>query len=365
MNIQSSIPVRQKASRRRFRSPVEVLVVDDSLTVRTALSRTIDGQEDMRVAGLANSAEQAIALLREKRVDVILLDLEMPGMGGLEALPIIMELGRGAPVLIVSSQTTRGAEVTLKALALGAVDTMCKPASGEFDKAYRAELADRIRAIAGKTAKKSSGESGSGDAGLANRHSTPPRALAIAGSTGGIHALTLLLSKLPVRMGVPILVTQHLPGSFMEAFARQLEAAAGRPAVIAAPGMQIEADTIYVAPSTGHLMVERDAARIFTEIDTGPSHSGCRPSADPMLRSVGEVYGKGAIGVVLSGMGTDGSFGARTLAARGGLVFAQDMESSAVWGMPRSVVEAGIVDAVLPPAEIAGAIARRQPQWSN
>jgi two-component system chemotaxis response regulator CheB len=187
----------------------------------------------------------------------------------------------------------------------------------------------------------------------------PIGALAIGASTGGIHALGVLFHALPPRIGVPILITQHLPSPFMTVFARQLGAVAGREAVVAEDGMRLAADRILVAPGDAHLTLDSASDGVIVRLTHGRSSSGCMPSVDPMLASVGAIYGAGAVGVVLTGMGRDGVEGASRLVASGGSIIAQDEESCAVWGMPRAVLEAGLASAVLPPDKIARRIASR------
>jgi two-component system chemotaxis response regulator CheB len=189
--------------------------------------------------------------------------------------------------------------------------------------------------------------------------SDPIDVLAIGASTGGIHTLGVLFHALPKRIGVPILLTQHLPAPFMPVFARQLGAIAHRPAIVAQDGMVVEPDHILLAPGDAHLTLEPLKSGVIVRLSHGRTTSGCLPSLDPMFASVGAVFGAGALGVVLTGMGRDGVEGSTTLVARGGSVIAQDEASCAVWGMPRAVLEAGLVSAVLPPDKIARRIASR------
>ena len=348
--------------------PLQVMVVDDSLTTRTAIARLIDSAEDMVVAATAASAERALAELPCRPLDVIVLDLEMPGMGGMEALPRLLAARAGVQVLVVSALTEIGAEATLRALALGAADTMPKPRSGGFNARWRESLLKRVRVLgrAARGTDETVGESCAGRASTAVRprpangqDHKAPRTIAFGASTGGIHALCQVMADLPRAVDLPILVTQHLPPSFMEVFARQLTAAAGRPASVAQTGTVLEQGRIYVAPGTGHLLVGEVGDRLVAAIDPAPAPSGCLPSVDPMLQSLADALGGAAIAVILSGMGRDGALGAAALAAKGGTLIAQDRASSAVWGMPRAVAEAGLADAVLPPALIAAELGVR------
>jgi two-component system chemotaxis response regulator CheB len=183
--------------------------------------------------------------------------------------------------------------------------------------------------------------------------------LALGASTGGLPALIDFLRALPARIGTPILVTQHLPEIFMPHFARQLEAACGRPALVAADGNGLVADAIHVAPGDAHLVLVRNGVEVSVKLDRRRAPSGCRPSVDPMLTSVAAVYGEGGLGVILSGMGRDGALGARRLVEAGGAVLAQDRASCSVWGMPRIVAEAGLAASIAPPADLARRVAAR------
>ena len=352
-----NIDRREAPPGRNRAGPIRVLIVDDSLTARTVLSRLIDAEADMEVVAKATTAEMALARLREHVVDVILLDLEMPGMGGLEALPQILKAANGGQVLVVSSLTEDGAEATLAALSMGAADTMLKPRPGQFDDAYRARLTAHVRAL-GRTMRP--GDAAPDAAPVQKSPASPrraspkdPKVLAIGASTGGIHALCLLLRALPRQLDIPVLVTQHLPGSFMSVLARQLELAASREAVVAQEGTVIAPGRIYVAPGEGHMLLHRSGARTSVRIAAFPTSSGCTPAVDPMLESLAQAVDGQALAVILSGMGRDGAEGAARLVERGGTVFAQDRATSAVWGMPRGVVDAGLASAVLPPEALA------------
>lgn len=382
-------PARAKSTRS---APTRVLIVDDSLTVRTILKRIVETGADMEVTGTASSAERAIALIKTSPADVILLDLEMPGMGGLEALPAILEAGRGAQVLVVSSLTQDGAEHTVSALSMGAADTMLKPRPGGFNEDYRAQLLAKIRALGApfeqdaaadgitdgpapasppaprkRQALDPPGEAASpapaaqpvpaGSIGPAPLCARPPELVAIGASTGGIHALNVMLRALPPEFDLPILITQHLPASFIPVFARQIEMACARPAVIAEDGTPIRRGEVAIATGHGHMIVRRIANRLVARISAEPARSGCLPSVDPMLASAAQACNGRVLAVILSGMGRDGAEGADELVRLGGTVFAQDAASSAVWGMPGAVTKAGLSSFVAPPEALAAALA--------
>lgn len=331
---------------------VRVMVIDDSLTVRTVFSRMIDREADLAVVAQAGTAEQALMVLRSTKVDVVLLDLEMPGMGGLEALPQILETGGGAQVLVVSSLTADGAEATVSALQMGAADTMLKPRPGGFNEDYRGNLLGKIRALGGKAPPAPAAEPRAPAPARQGKPKTP-KVVAIGASTGGIHALNLFLRRLPASFDLPILITQHLPESFIPVFARQMETAANREAVLADEGVAIKARRIIIAPGHGHMIVRRSGGGIVTGLAHHPVKSGCRPSVDPMFETLAEIYDGHVAGVLLSGMGRDGTDGAERIAAAGGGIYAQDEATCAVWGMPRAVAERGIAWAVCPPEELA------------
>ncbi|KHK93598.1 chemotaxis-specific protein-glutamate methyltransferase CheB [Novosphingobium malaysiense] len=331
------------------------MIIDDSLVARTALRRMLDGVADLDVTALASTAENALETLRRCRVDVILLDLDMPGMGGLEALPQIIERGRGARILVVSSLTVDGAEHTLAALSQGAADTLPKPEARGLRDGYREILIGKIRTL-GRAAQEPIPASVVPVRAPQPRSSRPAGALAIGASTGGIHALTSLFAALPSRLGIPIFVTQHLPSRFIPAFARQLQSASGCHTVVAEHGMFVERNCIVIAPGDAHLTLDNRSGRLTVQLDRTPAPSGCMPSVDPMFHSLADAIGDQALGIVLSGMGRDGTEGAASIVAAGGTILAQDELTCAVWGMPRAVAEAGLASAILPPGEIASRI---------
>ena len=337
------------------------MIVDDSTVARAVLSRMVESDPSFEIAAVAGTAEDAIEALGECSVDVVVLDLEMPGAGGLKSIPRIIAAAAGAKVMIVSSLAEDGAEQTVAALALGAADTMPKPGTGRFNGKFSEILLSKLKALgyAAEQAPLPAPAKGGTYALLRAMPADPIDILAIGASTGGIHALGVLFQALPERIGVPILVTQHLPIPFMSVFARQLGVVAGREAVVAEDGMELVPDRILVAPGDAHLTLDPRPSGAVVRLTHGRSSSGCMPSVDPMFASVGAVFRSGALGVVLTGMGRDGVEGSSRLVACGGSILAQDEGSCAVWGMPRAVLEAGLACAVLPPDKIARRIAAR------
>jgi two-component system chemotaxis response regulator CheB len=351
---------RQKAAlpeRRRIR----LMIVDDSVIARAVLSRIVESDDAFEIAAVAGTAEDAIDALASVDVDIIVLDLEMPGAGGLNMIPEILKAAGGARVMIVSSLADDGAEQSVAALAMGAADAMPKPGTGRFNGRFAEILLAKLKAI------------GFADAAPPLREpiklqsygplramaSDPIGVLAIGASTGGIHAIASLFQALPPRIGVPILVTQHLPAPFMSVFARQLGIAARREALVAEDGMKLVPDRIIIAPGDAHLTVEKADGGHVIRLLRERSSSGCLPSVDPMFASAGAEFGAAAVGAILTGMGRDGVEGAARMVACGGSVLAQDEDTCAVWGMPRAVIEAGLACAVMSPEKMGRRIASR------
>ena len=337
------------------------MIVDDSMVARAVLSRMVESDDQFEIVAVAGTAEDAIEALQSVRVDVIVLDLEMPGAGGLKSIPRIIASAGGARIMIVSSLAEEGAEETVAALALGAADTLPKPGTGRFNGRFSEILLRKLRALGDAGPRLPSAVAPSPALGkpLRSMPADPIDILALGASTGGIHALGTLFQNLPKRIGVPILITQHLPAPFMSVFARQLGAVAQREALVAVDGMQLLPDRIIIAPGDAHLTVAMTAGSPVARLTNTPSSSGCLPSLDPMLASVGALFGAGSLGVVLTGMGRDGVEGAGRMVACGGSILAQDAASCAVWGMPRAVLEAGLAYAVMPPDKLARRIASR------
>lgn len=329
------------------------------------IARMVDASDRYAVAGSVADVDAAFTFLARARVDVILLDLQMPGTDGLTALPDLITAGRGAKILVVSSTTGDGASATVQALALGAADTLVKPGALTTATRFAELLAERLDRLFDAQApaamrdpvplKPLSAVSRAIPASLTGAFDI----VAIGASTGGIHALSLLLREIPASFRTPILVTQHLPATFMSHFAAQLAVVGGRPCDVATDYMRIRPGRIVVAPGDRHMKVvaltDGAAIRLIDE----SAASGCLPSVDPMFDSIAEVYGAKALGVVLSGMGRDGSVGAVRLHRAGGTIVAQDVASSVVWGMPGAAVAAGVVDATMPPDAIGRMIAQR------
>lgn len=344
--------------------PVRVLIVDDSVVARTVLGRLIDASDRFMAAGAVGTVAAALAFLARNRVDILLLDIAMPGVDGLTALPDLLAAGQGAKVVIVSSSASDGAAITVQALALGAADTLVKPDAAGLSGAFGRTLIERLSRLSDRAPARVNAVAAIEPA--TERPALPSTQddfdlVAIGASTGGIHALGQLLRALPAAIRLPILVTQHLPASFMPYFAAQLAVLSGRPCDVGTDRLRIRPGRIVVAPGDAHLRsVSLGDGSAAVRLSTEPAGSGCLPSVDPMLASLAEIYGPRLLAVVLSGMGRDGAEGARRVRAAGGCVVVQDQASSVVWGMPGAVVAAGGADAILPPDAIGRLIAQRR-----
>ena len=348
----------------RVREPDDasrVLIVDDSAVARAVIARVVDGSDRFMVAGAVSDVPAALRFLKRASVDHILLDINLPGIDGITALPDLLVAGGAAKVLVVSTAAADGAAQTVQALALGAADTLVKPQAGALSGRFAAALLEKLDRL---------GEPQPAAAAPVRTAVAPPRPakddydiVAIGASTGGIHALNQLLRSLPAGFRLPVLVTQHLPSTFMPYFAAQLALISGRPCDVATDHLRIRPGRLIVAPGDAHMVVVPLAeGGASVRLSRAPSACNCMPSVDPMLSSVAATYGARALGVVLSGMGRDGTEGARALRAAGGAVVVQDQTSSVVWGMPGAVAQAGLASAVLAPDAIGELIAgRRRP----
>jgi two-component system, chemotaxis family, protein-glutamate methylesterase/glutaminase len=369
--------------------PIRVMVVDDSVVARSLVARWVDGEPDMTVAASLRTGREAVDRIEGSDVDVVVLDIEMPELDGISALPLLLKKKRDLMVIMASAITRRGAEVSLRALALGAADYIPKPATtreATTSTEFRRELIEKIRNLGRRRlllrqpmpvpAPAEARLPRPALVPLPSRDSLPPkleappltlrpfspimpRALLIGSSTGGPQALTALIEKLPAAIDrAPVLITQHMPPTFTTVLAEHLSRVGGRGAHEAEHGEPVLAGGVYVAPGGRHMRVVRDRDGIKIALGDDPPINFCKPSVDPLFSSAAAVWGSSALALVLTGMGTDGTHGAADIVAGGGSVIAQDEATSVVWGMPRSVAQAGLCSAVLPLHEIAPRILR-------
>lgn len=340
---------------------IKVLIVDDSSFVRKALLRIFDAEPDIEVIGVAGSGKEAIEKVLLLNPDVLTLDINMPGMDGLETLKIIME-SHPLPALMLSQFTKQGAELTLRALELGAMDFVDKSTTGMMDFFDLAkEIISKVRSIAGskpvKIGKHEKALSVGKGRGLVD-------IVAIGTSTGGPLALQMLLPKFPRDINFAILVVQHMPPGFTDPLARRLDTVCDIKVKEAEEGDIVLPGVSLIAPAGLHMTVKKVQSpefgvRKIISLGIEPFEELHKPSADVLFASVAQVYGKRTIGVILTGMGSDGAKGLRALKEQGGFVIAQDEATSAIFGMPRVAIENNVVDKVLPITSIAGEILNR------
>jgi len=385
---------------------INVLVVDDSAFMRRAIAKMLEKEDDLAVVGSASSGEEAVALVGKTPIDVITMDVEMPGMGGLEAARAIINRN-GPPIIMISALTRDGAETTLRALEIGAVDFIPKPDSAYIDilKVQR-DLVEKIKLFGSRTAylRAMQGKEFTGPATPAAVLPTPPAArppglppplarsvpsappeqrrfvhepplttpapppraavpttprighyacVALGTSTGGPVALSQILPKLPKEFPIPIVIVQHMPPGFTKPLAERLNASSKIEVVEAQAGMTLSAGKAYVAPAGQQLRLRRVGTGVEVALAEDRERSLHVPSVDVMATAVGETYGPAALGVILTGMGHDGVDGLRVIKDKGGFVIGQDEGSSVVYGMPRAAAVAGLVDRVVALGDVA------------
>jgi two-component system chemotaxis response regulator CheB len=334
------------------------MVVDDSAIVRGIVSRWLNEAGGFEVVATAASGRLALQALESTKPDIVLLDLEMPDIDGMTALPKLLARRPGVKVVVVSSLTKRNAQASLKCLSLGAVDYLPKPEGRRQDSTsgFRDELIEKLRALgaaAPKAPVRSAGHSLSA-ARLALTGTAIPQCLLIGASTGGPRAVEEVLRGLgPAIRKLPVLLVQHMPSTFTAAFAEHLGTRLGIRAREPQDGETLAAGTVYVAPGGRHMGL-RSASEI--RIENGPPVSFCKPAVDVLFRDAAAFLGPSTTAVVLTGMGSDGTEGARALVRAGASVIVQDEATSTIWGMPGSIVRAGLARGVLPLPAIGPAL---------
>lgn len=348
--------VARSAFRHGRRVP-RLLIIDDSIVVRSAIERIVCGGGDMEVVAKLPHVEAAIDYLRDNQVDVILLDHEMPGRRGLDALPEIMDLAQGARIAVLSGHCAAGSAMAVRALALGASDIITKPSIRDYDAGFAEVLVRRLLRLAAPAMVVGATEDDVALRPVPNGFRL--RCIGIGASTGGIHALTKLFEGDHPKLGVPILVTQHLPAAFTPYFAEQLDRMTPLSVSVARHHEPLLADHIYIAPGEANLLCKRGVkGGPVADLSTARvSPLDPLPGVNPMFSAMAQCYGAGAAAIVLTGMGQDGSLGARQIVAADGIVLAQDRASSVIWGMPGHVSRAGLVSAMLSPSQMLGYLA--------
>ena len=362
--------------------PIRVMVVDDAIVARGLMTRWIDAEADMKVTASLRNGREAVDQMERNDPDVVVLDVDMPELDGIAALPLLIKKKRDVVVIMASTLTRRSAETSLRALSLGAADYVAKPQAGSeaaTTVAFRRELVEKIRNL-GSRARARPLRRGT-PAQTTRRPPRPsscavpareapafvfrrfavvsPRVLLIGASTGGPQALTELMGQLGAVMDrIPVLITQHMPPTFTTVLAEHLARVSGRSGREAEHGERVVAGRFYVAPGGHHMRVVRGDGGPRIALGNDAPINFCKPAVDPLLSSAAQVWGAGSLALVLTGMGCDGTAGAGAVVAAGGSVIAQDEATSVVWGMPRSVAHAGLCSAMLPLGEIAAKIDR-------
>jgi two-component system chemotaxis response regulator CheB len=359
---------------------IRVMLVDDAVVVRGLFARWVEAEPDLEVVATLRTGRDAVNQLERVDPDVVVLDVDMPELDGIAALPLLLEKKRDLVVIMASTLTRRNAEISLRALSLGAADYIPKPGSNRevsASTAFRRDLIEKIRQLGLRAKRLRHGIKARVSRPVKSAPSivpateeitplrlrqmplTPPRVLVIGASTGGPQALNRLVVQIDaVIQRAPVLITQHMPPTFTAVLAEHLARVSKFPVREASDGEEVNAGAIYLAPGGKHMKVERRDGTAVIAIDDGPMVNFCKPAVDPLFASAAQVWGNKVLALVLTGMGSDGLAGAKEIVAAGGHVIAQDEETSVVWGMPGQVTNAGLCSAVLPLPEIGGRITR-------
>ncbi len=361
---------------------IRVMVVDDAIVVRGLFARWVEAEGDLELVASLRTGREAVNQIERADPDVVVLDVEMPELDGISALPQLLAKKRDLVVIMASTVTRRNAEISLRALALGAADYIPKPPSTRevtTSQGFRRELIEKIRQLglrgprlrqtpvrpvgaakpAPQTRLRAAPSAAEPDIVLRPLPAIPPRVLLIGASTGGPQALNTVVTQIDaVLERAPVLITQHMPPTFTAILAEHLARISHRPVREGGDGEEINAGNIYIAPGGRHMKVARRDGVAVIALDDGPQINFCKPSVDPLFVSAAEVWGGKVLGLMLTGMGSDGLNGARALVAAGGCMVAQDEATSVVWGMPGQVAHAGLCSALLPLTEIGPRLTR-------
>ena len=377
-----NVVVAPESSNSAIGRRIRVMIVDDAVVVRGLFGRWVEAEPDLEVVASLRTGREAVNQVERADPDVVVLDVDMPELDGIAALPLLLEKKRDLVVIMASTLTRRNAEISLKALSLGATDYIPKPASNREvtgSPSFRRDLIEKIRQLGLRSKRLRPGNlyarvPGAGapaalppklratpeqPIALRPLPATAPRVLVIGSSTGGPQALNAIVTQIgSVLDRAPVLITQHMPPTFTTILAEHLARLTKRPAREAVEGEEVNAGTIYLAPGGRHMSVVRRDGIAVIALDDGPLVNFCKPAVDPLFSSAAEVWGPKVLGLVLTGMGSDGLRGAQAIAAAGGSILAQDEPTSVVWGMPGQVAHAGLCSAVLPLDEIAPRLTR-------
>lgn len=350
-----------------IKKPIRLLLVDDSAVIRGILTKTLRVLPGIEVTGTAANGEKALVFLEKVHVDVVLLDIEMPVMDGLETLRHLRKKYPRLPVVMFSSLTERGAKATLEALVAGANDYVAKPTATDTEsivKKVESELVPKIKAVyrpprIAQSCAKETIPPKSKIKTHPTKKSHKISVIVIAVSTGGPSALAEILPHLTVAHAPPIVIVQHMPKEFTGHLATRLSKMCDQRVSEAKNGDSLLSEHIYMAPGGVHLEIQKHGREFKLAFHDGPPENSCRPSADVLFRSASQLFGSDVLALVLTGMGSDGLQGSKAICSTGGTIIAQDEPSSVVWGMPGQVVRAGIADVITPLDCIGPDVARR------
>ncbi|WP_062384308.1 protein-glutamate methylesterase/protein-glutamine glutaminase [Demequina iriomotensis] len=339
-------------------APIRVLVVDDSVVVRRIVSESLASDPSIEVVGVAQNGSIALTKVAALKPDLITMDIEMPVMNGIEAVRELRRSGVRTPIVMFSTLTSHGASATLDALASGASDYATKPTQvanpAEAIRVITSQLIPKVKALCGATPVAAANARPR----AATAPARPPRAIVVGSSTGGPEALSKVFGALTAPLPVPVLVVQHMPPMFTTQLAARLDRIGPSRVIEAAGNETLTPGTVYIAPGDLHLEVRSAGTAVITSLNRGPQVNFCRPAVDVLFRSAVKVYGGDLLGVMLTGMGSDGRDGTRELVDAGGRTIAQNQATSVVWGMPGAVAGAGLAHEILPLEAIAPAMAR-------
>lgn len=344
---------------------INVLIVDDSSVVRRTLKTVLSSDPEINVVGSASDGREGVDLGLKLKPDLVILDVDMPKMNGLEVLAELKANNPELPIIMFSSLVQKGSLITLDAISLGADDYYCKPSTGSAEETIellKKELLPRIKAIFKKN------QSTSGLFKLPpvlkkeNRDLSklsPPKLLAIGVSAGGPDALKTLLLALPAPLPIPAIITQHMPPDFTKSLADHLNSQTRHSVIEASEGDQLVPGRFLLAPGDYHMIVKESTAGNCVSLTQTPPENYCRPAVDPMLRSASKVYGSSVLVVILTGMGQDGLQGCKAVHEAGGRIIVQDQATSVVWGMPGTIFREGLADEALSIHDLPSAIMMR------
>lgn len=365
--------------------PYRVMLVDDSSVIRGLLSRWLSADPAIEIVASVGNGQVAVNSIERTDPEIVVLDIEMPIMDGMTALPLILKAKPDVQVLMSSTLTQKNAEVSIKAMSLGASDYIPKPTTNReviSSQSFQSEIIEKIKSLAiakrkilghslYKEAKASMPAIEQDVKSAANKipdlrkaSLTPPKIIGVGSSTGGPQALLKFINGIKENLTVPVVITQHMPAAFTKILAGHLSKASGLECIEAIDNTPLENGKVYIAPGDHHMIVVEENDKKYLKLNQDPPENFCRPAVDPMFRSLSNLYGPAVLGIILTGMGQDGLKGSKMVVENGGTIIAQNEETSVVWGMPGAVSEAGICNAILPLDEIGGKV-KRLVKWGR